>query len=132
MTRAASRRPLQPKTLVRRIAKLAQEKKGEEILILDLRGLSAACDYFVVCSCGSEQHVVALADHIDVKMREQGQAPWHVEGRSHRRWVLLDFVDVVVHVFHHETRQYYMIEKLWGDAKVIPVQEAKQTRRSEA
>jgi ribosome-associated protein len=114
-----------------RVAKLAQEKKGEEISILDLRGLSAACDYFVVCSCGSEQHVVALADHIELKMREGGQAPWHVEGRSHRRWVLLDFVDVVVHVFHHETRQYYMLEKLWGDAKVVAVPEVSKSRRSE-
>ena len=132
MTRPAPRRPLLPKTLAMRIVKLAREKKGEEITVLDLRGLSAACDYFVVCSCSSEQHVLALADHVEVKMRENGQAPWHVEGRSHRRWVLLDFVDVVVHVFHRETRQYYMLEKLWGDAKVVPVQERSQSRRSEA
>jgi ribosome-associated protein len=123
---------LRPKSLARRIAVLALEKKGEEIAILDLTGLSAACDYFVVCSAGSEQQVQAIADHIQATFAERGQPPWHVEGRSHRRWVLLDFVDVVAHVFHKETRQYYLLERLWGDAKVTHVREPKQRRRSEA
>ena len=131
MTGRVSARTLRPKSLALRIARLALEKKGEEVAILDLRGLSAACDYFVVCSCGSEQHVAALADHIDRRMRERGQAPWHVEGRSHRRWILLDFVDVVAHVFHQETRQYYMLERLWGDAAVTHIEEKRESRRSE-
>lgn len=110
---------------------LALEKKAEDVSILDLTGLSGACDYFVVCSAGSEQQVLAIADHIQEKFRERGQPPWHVEGRSHRRWVLLDFVDVVAHVFHRETRQYYMLERLWGDAKVTHVREPKKPRRAE-
>ena len=118
-------RPLGPKTLAKKIAVLALEKKAEEVTILDLKGLSAACDYFVLCSGGSEQQVQAIADHIAAKLRERGQPPWHVEGRTHRRWILLDFVDVVVHVFHRETRQYYMIERLWGDARVTRVREPK-------
>ena len=107
---------------------LALEKKAEEILILDLTDLSAACDSFVVCSGGSEQQVLAIADHLDEKMRQDGQPPWHIEGRSHRRWILLDFVDVVVHVFHKETREYYMLERLWGDAEVTVVADPAQPR----
>jgi len=126
-----SPRPLGQKSLARKIARLALEKKGEEVLILDLSGLSAACDYFVVCSAGSELQVQAVADHIEKKLAERGQPPWHVEGRSHRRWILLDFVDVVVHVFHRETRQYYLLEKLWGDAEVTEVREPKRRARAE-
>jgi len=125
-------RPLMPKSLARRIGLLALEKKAEDVMILDLRELSVACDYFVVCTAQSEQQVVAVADNIDSKLRERGQPPWHVEGRAGRRWVLLDFVDVVVHVFHHETRQYYMLERLWGDAPVTRVREPAKRRRSES
>lgn len=131
MTPRANPQSLRPKSLAKRISDLALEKKGADVVILDLKDLSAACDYFVVCSGGSEQQVIAISDHIEMKMRERGQGPWHVEGRSHRRWILLDFVDVVVHVFHHETRQYYMLEKLWGDAKQTLVEDKKQTRRTE-
>ena len=131
MSPRALPQPLRPKNLARRIASLALEKKSTDVMILDLKDLTAACDYFVVCSGGSEQQVMAISDHIDAKMRERGQGPWHVEGRSHRRWILLDFVDVVVHVFHDETRQYYMLEKLWGDAKMTHVEDEQQSRRTE-
>ncbi|MFB3909868.1 MAG: ribosome silencing factor [Candidatus Eisenbacteria bacterium] len=124
-------RPLKPKSLARRIAALALEKKAEEVEILDLGDLSAACDFFVICSAGSEQQVLAIADHIEAKLRERGQPPWHVEGKTHRRWVLLDFVDVVAHVFHHETRGYYMLERLWGDAKTTRVRDRAPRRRQE-
>jgi ribosome-associated protein len=125
-------RPLAPKALAQRIARLSLEKKGEQVLILDLRELSAACDYFVLCTARSEQQVLAIAEHIAGKMRERGQPPWHVEGRSHRRWVLIDFVDVVGHVFHHETRDYYMLERLWGDAKVTEVKDRRPARKESA
>lgn len=130
MRKAASPRPLRPKSLAKRIGELALEKLAEEVIVLDLTDLSAACDYFVVCSCRSEPQVLAVADHIESKLRERGQPPWHVEGKAFRRWVLLDFVDVVVHVFHVETRQYYMLERLWGDAKVTEVR-PKPARRAE-
>lgn len=131
MSVSGSTRPLKPKGLAKKIADLAFSKKAEDVMLLDLTGLSAACDYFVIASGGSEQQVLAIADHIDAKMRERRQPPWHVEGRSHRRWVLLDFVDVVVHIFHQETRQYYMLEKLWGDAKVTRLEDDAKPRRSE-
>jgi ribosome-associated protein len=129
---AVTPRPLKPKSLARRVALLALEKKAEDVLILDLSGLSVACDYFVICTAGSEQQVVAIADHIDTKLRERAQPPWHVEGKGGRRWVLLDFVDVVVHVFHHETRQYYLLERLWGDAPVTRVRGSVRKRKPES
>lgn len=110
---------------------LAIEKKAEDVQILDLSSLSVACDYFVICTAGSEQQVVAIADHIDAKLREREQPPWHVEGKGGRRWVLLDFVDVVAHVFHHETRQYYMLERLWGDAPTTRVRDTARKRKQE-
>jgi len=106
--------------LARRAAELALEKKAEDVLILDLRGLSSVADFFVIASAGSDVHVKAVADHIqdelvkiDVKPKVK---PWHVEGADTQRWVLLDFVNVVVHVFRAETREYYSLERLWGDA----------------
>jgi ribosome-associated protein len=78
-------------------------------------------DYFVVCSGTSDVQVKAIADAIDAGLREEGVVSWHTEGYGARRWILIDFVDVVVHVFHTKAREYYMLESLWGDAKRIRV-----------
>ena len=101
--------------LADRIASLALEKKAREIVILDLRKLTSAADAFVLCTGDSETQVKAIADHIVEKLGAAGNKAWHVEGEAGRRWVL-DFVDVVVHVFHRETRAFYSLETLWGDA----------------
>jgi len=106
------------KTLHRRIAELALTKKAKEVAILDLRKLTSMADYFVVCSGDSETHVRAIADAILTGMEEQGEKAWHTEGLQNLQWVLLDYVDVVVHVFHRDARTFYGLEKLWGDAKV--------------
>ncbi|MCA9752385.1 MAG: ribosome silencing factor [Gemmatimonadetes bacterium] len=105
-----------PAELAERAARLALEKKARDILILDLTGLTSAADHFVLATADSETQVKAVCDHIVEKLREEGQKAWHVEGLEGRRWVLVDFVDVVVHVFHAETRGYYSLETLWGDA----------------
>ncbi|MCA9727100.1 MAG: ribosome silencing factor [Candidatus Eisenbacteria bacterium] len=102
--------------LARRIAELALEKKAEDTVILDLRELSSACDYFVVASADNEQKVRAITEHIEDELENEGLRPWHVEGRSHRRWVLLDYVHVVVHVFHEDARGFYSLERLWAGA----------------
>jgi len=104
--------------LARRAAELALSKKAQDVVILDLRGLSAVTDFFVICSGLSDTHVRAIADAVEEGLKREGSRKWHVEGYSHRRWVLLDYVDVVVHVFHHKTREFYLLERLWGDAKV--------------
>jgi len=77
------------------------------------------CDYFFICSCSSEVQVKAVAEAIEDRLRERGDKPWHVEGREGRRWVLLDYVEVVVHVFHEKTREYYLLDRLWGDARSV-------------
>jgi ribosome-associated protein len=106
-----------PKRLVNRMAALALSKKAETVLSIDLRGLSPACDFFVICEGTSSVHVRAIADGIEDGLRESGEKAWHVEGRETGHWVLLDYVNVVVHVFDTETREYYQLERLWGDAK---------------
>ena len=105
--------------LVKAAAKAAQAKKAADIVALDLSGLQAVSDYFLVCSAASEPQVKAIAENVEDELRALGAKPWHVEGRAGRRWVLLDFVDVVVHVFHEKTRENYLLERLWGDARSV-------------
>lgn len=104
-----------------RCARLLFEKKAEDIQVLDLRKLGAVTDFFVVASGASAPHVKALAEHVEDTMRGHGQRPWHSEGYSAERWILLDYVNVVVHVFHPKTREFYLLERLWGDAERIPL-----------
>jgi ribosome-associated protein len=102
---------------VRRAGELALEKKASDVCLLDLRAFPLNTDFFLILSADSEIQVRAIADWIVAEMaRETGARPWHQEGRGHGRWILLDYVDWVVHVFHRATRDYYMLESLWGDA----------------
>jgi ribosome-associated protein len=96
------------------------EMKAEDLVALDLRELSPVADYFLIASGNSEQHVVAIARNVERELAKLGTKAWHREGTEGRRWVLLDYVDTVVHVFHRETRAYYRLESLWGDAKRLP------------
>ena len=100
-------------------ASAAQSKKAVEPVALDLRGLEGVADYFLICSASSELQVRAIAEAVEEKLSELGARPWHIEGREGWRWVLLDYVELVVHVFHHRTREYYLLERLWGDAKKV-------------
>ncbi len=109
------------KSLHRQIAEMALSKKAKDVVIMDLRKLTSMTDYFVVCSGDSETHVRAIADAIVVGMESRGERAWHTEGMQNMQWVLLDYVDVVVHVFHKEARLFYGLEKLWGDARVQKV-----------
>lgn len=101
--------------LMRLAAEAAQSKKAVQIVGLDLSSLEGVADYFLICSGSSEPQVKAITEAIEEKLRLAGAKPWHVEDGS-RRWVLMDYVDVVVHVFHEKTREYYLLERLWGDA----------------
>jgi ribosome-associated protein len=105
--------------LLRVAAAAAASKKATDLVGLDLSALEGVADYFLICSGASEPQVKAIAEEVEDKLRERGARPWHVEGREYRRWVLLDFVDVVVHVFHERTRDYYLLERLWGDARRV-------------
>jgi ribosome-associated protein len=103
--------------LAREAARLTLTKRAEDVLILDLRELDGVCDYFVLATGQSEVQTRAIADAVDEGMRARGMKPWHVEGYEARRWILLDYVDFVVHVFHARAREYYLLDKLWGDAR---------------
>ena len=103
--------------LVRTAAEEAIERKGRDVVLLDLRGITSATDWFVLVSGDSDIQVRSIAERIEERLRtEHGTKPWHVEGVQHARWVLLDYVDFVVHVFHREARDYYQLERLWADA----------------
>jgi ribosome-associated protein len=109
--------------LAKRAAELARARKAEDLVLLDLRPLGAVADFFLLASGSSEVQVRAIAENIEETLRAAGTRPWHVEGTANRRWILLDYVDVVVHVFHRETRSYYLLERLWGDAGRIALPE---------
>ena len=101
---------------VARAAELALDRKAENVIALDLRGVSSATDFFVLATGNSDIQVRAIAEHIVEELRKDGLRPLHVEGLDRARWVLLDFVDFVVHVFHPLAREFYQLELLWGDA----------------
>ncbi len=105
------------KTLATLIAKSAISKKAYDITILDLRKLTTMTDYFVICSVDSDTQARAVSDAIKNESLERGETSVRKEGYSEGRWILLDFVDVVAHVFHKDVREFYNLEKLWGDAK---------------
>jgi ribosome-associated protein len=106
-----------PKTLARKIAAAALHKKAYDITIMDLRKITSMTDYFVVCSVDSDTQARAVADSIKHETMEKGESLVRKEGYTEGRWILLDYVDVVAHVFHKDIRAFYNLEKLWGDAK---------------
>lgn len=103
--------------LARDAARLTLTKRAEDVTILDLRELEGVCDFFVLATGHSEVQVRAIADAVEEGLALQGEKPWHTEGYEARRWILLDYVDIVVHVFHAKAREYYLLDKLWGDAR---------------
>ena len=105
--------------LLRQAAVAAASKKATNLVALDLRDLEGVSDYFLICSAASDVQVKAVAEAIEDRLRASGERPWHVEGLEGRRWVLLDYVQMVVHVFHERTRDYYMLDHLWGDARSV-------------
>jgi len=101
---------------VRRAAELARELKARDVVGLDLRGISSATDFFLLASGRSDVQVRAIAEHVVEELKKEGTRPEHVEGLQGGRWVLVDYIDFVVHVFHPQARSFYQLESLWGDA----------------
>ncbi|GGG30615.1 ribosomal silencing factor RsfS [Dokdonia pacifica] len=109
--------------LIAKIIEGIEEVKGQNIDILDLRDIeNTVCDYFVICDGTSNTQVAAIVNSIQkVASKELKEKPWHVEGLDNSEWVLMDYVNVVVHVFQKHTREFYDIESLWGDAKITSI-----------
>ena len=114
---------LQSDELSKVVVKGMQEKKAEDIVVLDLRYVpNSVADFFVICTGNSDTQVNAISDSVEAIVFEADQQdPWHIEGKSSREWVLLDYVDVVAHVFKEETREFFGLEDLWGDAEVTQI-----------
>ncbi len=111
--------------MVREAAQAASAKKAERIVILDVSKQLVITDHFVICSGNSERQVHTIADEVERVLRESHEfKPYRREGEREGRWVLLDYVDFVVHVFHKEERDYYDLERLWSDAEIVPFEEA--------
>lgn len=118
------------KLFAEKIADLIFNKKGYDVRIIDLRNIAAFSDFFVICSADSDTQVKAIADEVDKSLRDEGIKCWHKEGYMALSWVLLDYVDVVVHVFKKEAREFYNIEKLWGDAPSVEVVDPELRKKS--
>jgi ribosome-associated protein len=104
-----------------RAASVCLDHKAADVKILDLTGKSDATDYFVIASGTSDTHVRAVAEHVLEELKKEGIRVHHVEGLPQGRWVLLDYVDFIVHVFHPVLREFYQLERLWSDAEVVPI-----------
>jgi len=102
-----------------------KEKKATNITIIDLKSIkNAVADYFIICTGGSDTQIDAIADSIEEEVyKGLAQNPWRKEGKANKEWILLDYVQVVAHVFKQERRQFYGLEELWGDAKIINIED---------
>ena len=103
------------------LAKALDGKKGEEIKVLKTEGLTTLADYFVICTATSTTQIKALADVCEKTLKDAGEPPHHVEGHRGGTWLLMDFSSVVVHIFMDEARKFYDLERLWGDAEEVPL-----------
>ncbi|TFH02721.1 MAG: ribosome silencing factor [Calditrichales bacterium] len=119
---------MEAKELAYKITDLALEKKAKQIIVIDLHEISSIADYFVLMSGESSTQIKAIADHITREMKKQKTKIYHREGYNSLNWVLLDYVDVVVHIFRPETREFYGLERLWGDAKIDFIMDEKDAR----
>jgi ribosome-associated protein len=113
---------VKPAILAKHIADLALSKKAQDVVLMNLRGLSSVTDFFVICSAESDTQVRAIASAVEDGLKLKGERPYQVE-RGSPNWVVVDYVDVVLHVFHKNTRPFYNLEKLWGDADISHVQD---------
>jgi len=119
-----AKKEAQTDVLLANIIKGIEEVKGNDIDILDLREIdTAVCDYFIICNGNSNTQVNAIVNSIQkLVSKELKDKPWHVEGTDNGEWVLIDYVNIVVHVFQKQIREFYNIEGLWGDAKITSIQ----------
>lgn len=117
--------PINPENLAILCAEYAANKKAEEIVVIDLRGISSFTDFFVICSGTSEPHLKAIAGEIEDRLRKDHSVrPNGLDGYPMSQWVVVDYGDVLVHIFHHEKRAFYSLEDLWSDAPRLPLPEA--------
>ena len=111
-------------------ARVARENNCEQVVVLDLRGISPVTDYFVICTGSSDRQMRTVADRVAEKGESIGQRVWHVAGEDSAEWIVMDFVDVVVHIFDQAHRNYYDLELIWGGAPQVSVDSVVSTEGS--
>ena len=109
----------------KKISELMLEKKALDIKIIDVRKITTLTDFFIICTSESQPQTKAISDHIQETMKKDGINVWHVEGYEHLDWVLLDYVNTVVHIFNTDSRSYYDIDRLWADGQITLVENNK-------
>jgi ribosome-associated protein len=109
----------EPDSAALKAAALCHDMKANDVVVLDLKGVTDMTDFFVIASGTSDTHVRSIGEHLIAELKKEGVRVHHVEGVQQGRWVLLDFVDFVVHIFHPTLRSFYQIERLWSDAEVV-------------
>ena len=114
---------IENKKIVNQFVELMQDKKVQDIVILDVKELTSLTDYFILCTSESTPQTKAVMDHIYKNMRENGFRPNNLEDTKTLEWVAMDYFNVVIHIFNKETRDYYQFERLWGDAKIEKINE---------
>jgi len=127
MTSPSPTRTTDSLALAQRAAQIALDNKAQDLVLLDLRGVTDMTDFFLIASGTSDTHVRAIGEHVLEDMKKEGATAHHVEGLERGRWVLLDFVDFVVHVFHPTLRNFYQLERLWADAEQIPLESGQRS-----
>ncbi|HEX6226040.1 MAG TPA: ribosome silencing factor [Chryseolinea sp.] len=120
---AKKRKGADSETLSDVIVKGMQEKKASDIVVMDLRKIkNAVADFFVICSGNSDKQLDAISDSIDAEVfKKLKENPWHTEGKNNKEWMLLDYINVVAHVFRKDRREFYALERLWGDADITEI-----------
>jgi ribosome-associated protein len=113
--------PLKSKRTALKIAGILRDKKAQDVTVLDIHSLTIIADYFIIASGRSESQVKALYEEVEEKMKEEGMEPRHRDGQRGNRWVVLDYGDIILHVFHQEEREFYGLERLWADGIPLSV-----------
>jgi len=114
------------KDIVKKAVQILDSKKAEDIVVLDIQKLTSLGDYFVIASSNNTTLVQTLAEEVEEKLSEAGVEPRKVEGATSAMWILMDYNDVVIHIFYNQTREFYCLERLWGDAPKLDVAELLQ------
>ncbi|HZR46616.1 MAG TPA: ribosome silencing factor [Candidatus Manganitrophaceae bacterium] len=127
--RSTEKTPWDAKKKALQIAEVAQSKHAEEIVVFHVSGLTSLADFFVLCSAESEPQMRAIVDAVEDSLNKKGARPYGVEGREAGLWVLLDYNDVILHIFKKEAREFYNLDRLWGDAPRIPFPEVPNEER---
>ncbi|WOK05222.1 ribosome silencing factor [Imperialibacter roseus] len=126
MTVKKGKMPVEPKTVELNdlVVQGMAEKKAHDIVVLDLRNVkNAVADYFIICSGNSDTQIDAICDSVEeFVFKASKQSPWKKEGKQNKEWILLDYIDVVAHIFKKDKRDFYSLEELWGDAVITPVE----------